>query len=68
MTTLHITYTQEPNVNKKRLKVQYVPVITDKLKKVFKKYNVELAFSTVKLRQLLVSLKDKTAVFDKSGI
>lgn len=65
MTTL---YNQEPKANKNRLKIQYVPVITDKLKKVFKKFDVELIFTTVKLRQLLVSLKDKTAVFDKSGI
>lgn len=53
----------------KRVSLPYIPEITNKLKSVFKKHNMEIVHSSNgKLQNLLVNLKDKTDPLKKSGI
>lgn len=53
----------------KRITMPYIPEITQKLKKVFKKHNLEIVHnSNSKLQNYIVQLKDKTDDLKKSGI
>lgn len=53
---------------KKRIAVHFAPEVTNKLKKVFGKFKIELAFKTNKLKDFLGTTKDKTENVDKTGI
>lgn len=66
LTTL---FSQTQREEKRRVRIQYAPSITNRLKKVFKRHNMELVFSsTNKLKNKLGSTKDKTNEEEKSGI
>lgn len=60
---------QTQTQTKRRVCVQFAPVITNQLKRVFDRQNMTLVFSsTNKLKQKLGSTKDKTRKEEKSGI
>lgn len=65
---LSTLFSQNPREGTRRLKVQFAPTVTNHLKSVFKKYNIELVYSTKKLKNYLGSIKDKTPTVEKSGI
>lgn len=53
----------------RRMKIRFYPTITNKLKTIFKKQDIELVFNNEgKLKNLLGSTKDKTQDIKKSGI
>jgi hypothetical protein len=63
------TLVNEPDKTKNYLVLPFVPDLTHDLEKVFKKYNIQVAYeSSGKLGDLLGNCKDKTPELHKSGI
>jgi len=64
-----ITMLEKETVDKKRSALIYIPTISNKISKVFKKYNVDIVSSkNNNLKSLLENTKDKIKNNDKSGI
>lgn len=67
MSTLFSQQKLEKSVN--RVRITYVPKVTNKLKSTFRRQNMEMVFSTQnKLCTMLGSSKDKTVREEKSGV
>lgn len=66
LTTL---FSQDKQEKKQRVRLTFLPKITNKLKNSFRKQNMEIVYSAeLKLGTLLGSPKDKTEKLEKSGI
>lgn len=68
LTTLY-TQNKRLEVIPKRVRFSYVPKLTNKLKTVFRRNNMEMVFANNhKLKNILGTTKDKTETLKKSGI
>lgn len=62
-------FSQRDEPTRKRVSIQFIPSITNKLKSVFKQHGFELVYrNDSKLSNLFGSTKDKTPNMEKSGI